>query len=360
MLVLRERDVLGLLSNLTVVEGRRFLDRLHSILREYAEQQKNSDADSNPKQPKTIHQPERTVIVTDLGSTSLFMPSSVTTSTGVKVVTLSQPAGLKGAVNLFSPDGTLLGLLNAEELTAFRTALAVMIPFVRWYRHSDQSLTNQSPSSGNMVVFGAGRQAEWHVKLALLLGGSSNVKQVSHITVVNRSSPRRMEQLFDTLKPRYPDVTFQILLKADPDYDARLRRVLEAADVVCGCTPSPTPHFPYSYLTAQEKPRFISLIGSYKPSMHEVDTETLLSGDGGDIYVDTRHACLAEAGELITAKVRPDQLIEIGELGDDTPLNTDANLVFKCVGLGIMDIVMAGELLTLAKEKGVGLVVDDF
>ena len=54
------------------------------------------------------------------------------------------------------------------------------------------------------------------------------------------------------------------------------------------------------------------------------------------------------------------QLIELGELLGDKPFALDGNLVFKCVGLGIMDTVMAGELLRMAQEKGVGLVVDDF
>ncbi|KIW55476.1 hypothetical protein PV05_04215 [Exophiala xenobiotica] len=335
MLILKERDVFSLLSNLSVPECRRLLDSLHNSLREY------SRTKHAPPSERTIHQPERDVIVTKLGNTTLFMPSSVTTSTGVKVVTISPTGGLKGAINLFAPDGTLLGVLNAEEVTAFRTSLAVMIPFVR-YPH---------PKT-NMLVFGAGRQAEWHVKLALLLGEGA----VKHVTVVNRSAPRRMEQLFATLKQKYPDVTLDLLLKTDGEYDAKLQESIKAADIICGCTPSTVPHFPASYL--DHKPRYISLIGSYKPEMQEVDAETLLSGEY--IYVDTEEGCLSEAGELIKANVQEHQLIELGELLGDKPFALDGNLVFKCVGLGIMDTVMAGELLRMAQEKGVGLVVDDF
>ncbi|OCT47253.1 Ketimine reductase mu-crystallin [Cladophialophora carrionii] len=332
MIILKERDVHSLLSDLSATECHRLLTSLHDVLRAY------SSAKDAALSEQTLHQPERGSIVTRLGNTSLFMPSSVTTSTGIKIVTIS-PGGLKGCINVFAPEGDLLGLLNAEEVTAFRTALAVMIPYVRWPR-----------SKKNIVVFGAGRQAEWHVKLALLLS------DVESITVVNRGTGRRMEQLFADLGHRYPGVMFELLLRTSDDFDSRLRPLLAASDVIFCCTPATTPHFPSSYLGT--KARFISLIGSYKPSMQEVDSATLLSGDC--IYVDTREGCLAEAGELINANVRGEQLVEIGQLRGVDPFTTNRSLIFKCVGMGIMDLVMASELLTMAQEKGLGVVINDF
>ncbi|OAP56560.1 hypothetical protein AYL99_09739 [Fonsecaea erecta] len=333
MIVLKERDVHSLLSNISVPECKRLRTDLHDILRAYSSTKNVSSSE------QTIHQPERVSIVTRTGNTSLFMPSSITTSTGIKTVTIS-PKGLKGCVNVFAPDGELLGILNAEEVTAFRTSLAVMIPYILWPN-----------TKRNIVVFGAGRQAEWHLKLALLLGNAM------HVTVVNRSSPRRMEQLFAELQRENADLVCRVLLKTAEDFDSQLQECLLSSDVIFCCTPSTTPHFPFSYLDT--KPRFISLIGSYKPSMQEIDSETLLSG--GDIYVDTKEGCLIEAGELIKAKVQGDKLIEIGELHKTKPLkNQGKNVIFKCVGMGIMDLVMAGSLLRMAMEKGTGLIVEDF
>ena len=332
MIILKEREVHSLLSNISVPECHHLLTSLHDVLRAY------STSKHVPPSDQTLHQPERESIVTKLGNTSLFMPSSITTSTGIKTVTISS-TGLKGCINVFAPEGELVGLLNAAEVTAFRTSLAVMIPYARW-----------SKEKTNMVVFGAGRQAEWHIKLALLLS------EVKRITVVNRSGGRRMEQLFANLTHEYPQVVFELLLQSSDDFDSRLRQTLTGSDVIFCCTPATTPHFPFSHL--DKKARFISLIGSYKPAMQEVDSETLLSGDR--IYVDTKEGCLVEAGELINAKVGADQLIEIGELQDSDQLATEKNLIFKCVGLGIMDLVIAGELIEMAKEKGVGLTMDDF
>ncbi|KIX99592.1 uncharacterized protein Z520_04225 [Fonsecaea multimorphosa CBS 102226] len=332
MIVLKERDVHFLLSNISVPECHRLLNDLHDVLRAY------SSTKNAPPSEQMIHQPERESIVTRTGNTSVFMPSSITTSTGIKTVTISSK-GLKGCINVFTPDGELLGVLNAEEVTAFRTSLAVMIPFIRW----------PNPKR-NLVIFGAGRQAEWHLKLALLLS------DVKHVTVVNRGGPRRMERLLADLQQKNSDLVCRVLLKTAEDFDSLLRECLLSSDIIFCCTPSTTPHFPFSYL--DKKPRFISLIGSYKPSMQEVDSETLLSGE--HIYVDTREGCLVEAGELIKAKVQGDKLIEIGEIQDMKPLGTGKNLIFKCVGMGIMDLVMAGSLLEMAKEKGMGLIVDDF
>lgn len=334
MIVLKESVVYSLLSNISVPECHRLLSILHSVLQTY------SASKTTPPTSQTLHAPERESITTTLGNTTLFMPSSITTSTGIKVVTLSAAKGLKGCVNVFGPEGDLRGVLNAEEVTAFRTALAVMIAYTRW----------AGPKT-NMVVWGAGRQSEWHVKLALLLG------DVKRVTVINRSGVRRMEALFEDLRQRYPSTVFTTLLRSREDFDSRLRETLAASDVICCCTPATTPHFPASYLD-DGKRRFISLIGSYKPSMHEVDAETLLSGDC--IYVDTREGCLVEAGELIDAHVTAEQLVEVGELHSDEVFTTEKNVVFKCVGMGIMDLVIAGELLEMAKEKGVGLTVDDF
>jgi ornithine cyclodeaminase/alanine dehydrogenase-like protein (mu-crystallin family) len=333
MLILRERDVLSLLSNLSKAGTRSLLSSFHKLLRQY------SSSHHEQLSEKLIHQPERVSIVTKDGNTALFMPSSVTTSTGIKVVTVPSKGLIKGSINVFAPDGELEGVINAAEITAFRTSLAVMIPFELYQK-----------DKANIVVFGAGRQAEWHIKLALLLA------DVKYVTVVNRSGPGRTEPLFEDLRSKYPAVKFDVLLKDDPKYDVLLQARLKDAKVIFCCTPSVVPHFPASYLDST--PRFISLIGSYKPNMQEIDASTLLSGDR--IYVDTKEGCLVEAGELIMANVKEDQLLEIGELPKDAPLEDTGNVIFKCVGMGVMDVFMAAELLRMAKEKQLGVIVDDF
>lgn len=297
----------------------------------------------------------REVIYTSEQNTTLIMPASDThATTGLKVVTLPGKGGApKGAINIFSPEGNLEGVLNAELITAFRTALAAMVPFV-WHglREGRES---------EVLVFGAGKQAEWHVRLVLLLAG----ERVKRVTVVNRGR-KGVEKLWGELAEvdkAYPDVELVYRSREDADFgNDQLKEVVSAADAVFCCTPSTEPLFTGDYLQGTKR-RFISCIGSYKPHMQEIDSTTLLLG--GKILVDSKEACLKEAGELIIAGVQEEQLIEIGELDIQTSLDGktaggEGHTVFKCVGMGIMDLVVGRELLNIAGEKGVGVKIDEF
>lgn len=55
------------------------------------------------------------------------------------------------------------------------------------------------------------------------------------------------------------------------------------------------------------------------------------------------------------------QLVEIGEVYSGShAVENDGNVVFKCVGMGIMDLVIAQKVLDVAMEKGLGMQVDGF
>ncbi|KAJ5287356.1 hypothetical protein N7478_003042 [Penicillium angulare] len=350
MHILSEPDVTRVFRNLTQKQCKDFIKVLGDALVGYS-------AESQPSVPaseKLIHQPLRTGFLTKDNNTSLFMPVSNTATTAVKVVTVGQ-AGIQGTINVFSPEGRLQGLLAAAEVTAFRTALASMTLFVRCC-----SLRKE-----NVVVMGSGRQAEWHARLALLLYPDL----IRRVTFINRGRKRLAEMesdVFSELRKRYPDTSISAFAKeGTPDYDAKLLGELQASDVIFSCTPSSEPNFSFSDLQSVPKQRFISLIGSYKPHMHEIDTETLLSG-GGKVYVDSKSACLEESGELITGNVTEDQLIEMGDLlgtkdsSESIDIPEGCNVIFKCVGMGLMDLVVGKELLDIGSEPGLGTHVDGF
>ncbi|KAL3471543.1 hypothetical protein BJX99DRAFT_266680 [Aspergillus californicus] len=328
MHLLPEPAVAQILRQLTQEQCLDFLSTLDEALTTVSAQS------ASPESEQLVHQPLRTAITTKDENLSLFMPVSNTASTGIKIVTASKSHGIIGVINIFSPKGELVGLLSAAEITAFRTALAIMSLFVRC----------EALRKGNVIIFGSGRQAEWHARLSLLLVPS----QIRRITFVNRGQ-RRLDELekdvIGDLRRSYPGVAMTTLSKeGTEDYDSRLRSELAACDVIFSCTPSTEPNFPYAYLQPK-KQRFISLIGSYRPHMQEIDSETLLSG-GGSVYVDSREACLEESGELIRAKVTGDQLVELGELygtiGEkgSVDVKEGSNVVMKCVGMGIMDLVI--------------------
>ncbi|RDH26958.1 hypothetical protein BDQ94DRAFT_154740 [Aspergillus welwitschiae] len=338
MLVVREADVYQILCDLSPQQARRFLDTLSAALILYSKENRFANREI------LLHQPSRTHIVNKHNDTALFMPSSDTQTNGIKLIALPSGGGTAGAIILFTPSGEITGMVGPSHMTAFRTALATMTLFAK-VRHI---------SKKNMVIFGSGRQVEWHLRLAFLLTAG----EIENVWIINRGRERLdnlEKEVLSTLRLTHANVSFHLIAKEDtPRYNEVLRATLKSSDVIFCCTPSTSPLFPYSILRSSPKDRFISVIGSYKPHMREIDTETLLSG-GGRVFVDSADECLEESGELIDANVTKEALIEIGEyLGSQCSGYPEGNVVLKCVGMGIMDLVSSRLLLELAEECGVG------
>ncbi|KAH8175592.1 ornithine cyclodeaminase/mu-crystallin family protein [Sarocladium implicatum] len=347
MRLVPETALAGLLRNLSRDQALRLLSGLSSALETFSIQ----SADPGAEGP--ILQPLRTVMTTAEGNVRLFMPAADAETTGIKVATVPKQGDIRATISLFNQDGSLRGLLSAGEITAFRTALASMTLLVKV----------SGVSKSEFIIFGAGRQAEWHARLAAILFGD----ELSKITFVNRSRGRMAsmcEELVADLDKIAPNLKIEQLAKQDmseKDYAEKLRTALQSAGVMHGCTPSTEPLFPYSDLGSG--PKFISLIGSYKPHMQEIDSDTLLSG-GGKVFVDSKQACLEEAGEIIKAGLGEDSLVEIGDFFASSQQTVTAsqgqNVIFKCVGMGIMDMAVADELLKIASAENIGQEVDGF
>lgn len=96
--------------------------------------------------------------------------------------------------------------------------------------------------------------------------------------------------------------------------------------------------------------------------MVEVDEELIRRA--GKILVDSRDACGAEAGELIKAKIEPEDLVEVGELleldGKSIPdaVNSVKRAgdvtIFKSVGIGLQDTAIASAVFENAVSAGLG------
>ncbi|QIW99057.1 hypothetical protein AMS68_004575 [Peltaster fructicola] len=419
-------------------------------------------------------QPERTVVKRKDGSTTLFMPASSINSQGIKVVNVvppdekglpdldglsldtseshrsslsgtssprhsisnastlttstthssatsqsassllnsigtSQQTGttaestIRGSLTLMDNSGRTTGLINAEEVTAFRTALASTMLLKK--RHSVHDVT----------VFGAGKQAYWHMRLALLLRGN----EIHHLNIVTRSFESARNCIMRLYNPQPDDPNYvnmigekynsktkkNILTPMHTEYERLVKEYVRASNVIFCCTPSTSPLFPASYLINPEgrkKGRYIACIGSYKPQMVELHPDVLRYAvaphhehrhihkrqkEGGAIVVDTVDGCLKEAGEIIQAKLMPDQVVELGELfmlkrdaerkmrekglkvepgcsfQEDSGLKewlTRGNVIYKSVGLGLMDVTIGNELIRISRERGFGITIDQF
>ncbi|MCJ1367864.1 hypothetical protein MMC16_007000 [Acarospora aff. strigata] len=402
--VLSDSDVRSLLLSLSRAD---VLDLQHNL----AEALHQYSTGTNENGCCSMYQPQRISISPKDGQTTLFMPASTSTSIGMKVVTLadavpsvapsassvksdntltpspsiasSQSTTPRGSLTLFDSTGSPLGLINAEELTAFRTALASSIILYR--RSQVQTVT----------VFGAGKQAFWHIRIALLLRGHD----IKRVNIINRSFNRAqslMQEFYSADHSEWrSDTKFSILSSEFGEYNRLLKEEVRKADVILCCTPAIDPLFPADHLTATEgrkKGRYISAIGSYKPHMCELHPDILKqavtaahhhhhhkhAASEGVVVVDSLTACMQEAGEVIQAGLTPEQLVEIGELwmvkkaamkeiekggeGERGLKNwiEKGNIIYKSVGLGLMDICVGEDICRLARERGIGTMIENF
>lgn len=358
--VLSDNDVKSTLSSLSKSDVSEVADAFLQSLAQYSCHNESQ------------YQPERAVVKRD-AETSLFMPATTPEHIGVKIVGIAPAAtpqpgekpkpGLQATLTICDAQGKALGVLNAAEITAFRTALGSML------------LYRGRKRTANVLVFGAGAQARWHIRLALLLRGD----EIQRVTIVNRSRAR-MEELITSLKET--GVPSHVQLSVFEQGQSLENAVVES-DVIFTGVPSTTPLFPSTYLTsdkARAKGRYIAAIGSYRLDMQELDPELLkimADPDGlfrdqiwnGKLTVDSTEGCLAEAGELDKAGIKEEGLLEVGkipELRDSrSPRGLqqwleEGFLVYKSVGVGIMDIAIGSKLLALAEAKGKGVEISDF
>ena len=90
---------------------------------------------------------------------------------------------------------------------------------------------------------------------------------------------------------------------------------------------------------------------------------------GGVISVDSIAGCLSEAGELAKAEVSVERMLEVGALlqekaasgaGELSTWLEDGFVVYKSVGVGVMDLAIGQHLLSVATSRGIGLRVENF
>lgn len=134
---------------------------------------------------------------------------------------------------------------------------------------------------------------------------------------------------------------------------------LQEADIICTATNAQTPVF--SNLNIKSGVH-INAIGSYKPHIREIPTETIVRAK---IFVDHRESSLIEAGDIIIpikeGKIKEDNIIaELGELILETKLGrkTDKEItIFKSVGNAIQDLVTANQILVEARNQNLGTMI---
>lgn len=187
-------------------------------------------------------------------------------------------------------------------------------------------------------LFGAGVQARAQLQAVMAIRKIERVNLISRTTT---SAQQLSAEILDWTDPP------EVYLVSTP------QEVVQNADIVLCTTTSAIPLFDGNDL---QPGTHITAVGTFVPEKREVDTTTIRRAHR--IVVDSREACLEEAGDLIIPNAEIDA--EIGEIvnGDKQGRQSDDEITFfKSVGVAVQDAVAASAVLAEAEAKGLGTVV---
>jgi alanine dehydrogenase len=254
----------------------------------------------------------------------LLMPSVVPSGSGVKLVTVtpSNAGGdlpvVQATYTLFDgPTGAPVAVLDGTALTTLRTASVSAL----------YSQVLARPDASTLGIFGAGVQAESHIR------AHCETWELDQILVTSRS-PESAQRL--------------IGLCADLNVSIRDASPAEVAgcDIVCGCTPATEPVVPTN---AVRPGAHLNLIGAYRLDMREASADLLASSS---VYIEEIEAAKGEAGDIYQAVEEgamewSDTRGDLSDLANGRVQRTsdDEITLFKGVGLALEDLAVATAIL---------------
>ncbi len=280
--------------------------------------------------------PLRPHISTDKGVT-LFMPAYLHQSQdlGVKVVSIygdNPSVGLPritATVLILDPEtGLPKAFMDGSSLTAIRTGAGGGLAAELLSRRDSKTV----------ALFGAGVQARTQLSAVMAV---REIRGVNLISRTQASAQKLAAEIETWVNP--PSVN----LVSTP------QQAVQDADIVITATTSATPLFDGNDLSPGTH---VTAVGAYTPEAREVDSVTV---QRARVIVDSREACLAEAGALIIPKVQIDA--EIGEIvnGEKPGRQSDDEITFfKSVGVAVQDAVAGAAVLAEAEVLGLGTVVE--
>jgi ornithine cyclodeaminase/alanine dehydrogenase-like protein (mu-crystallin family) len=278
-----------------------------------------------------IQVPHRSTLTTPTQST-LVMPSRADNLLGCKFVGVPNEGsdGLSGTtVVLDDKSGKVKGVINARKLTALRNACGESTcPTLTWKLIIGSALSLRAVppkrEPRNLLIFGSGAQAYAHATVFLPL-----FTTLESCTIIVRTPTPRSEALLSDLKTHFPKIT--LTMGSFEDTSFNLSQAVHNANIILTLVPTTTPLFNSVDVTSGTH---LVLVGSYKPEMRDVDNELIKRG--GVIIVDSKEACLKEAGEIISTGLLSEDMVELGTIlgkqGEDLRTVGDVT-IFKSVSL---------------------------
>ncbi len=283
--------------------------------------------------------------VPERDAVTLFMPAYLAASGGMgaKVVSvfphnaeLGLPTIHAVVVLVNSATGQPQALLDGTYLTALRTG-AVSGAATDFLAR---------PDARTVAIFGAGAQGRTQLAAVCAV---RDIEQAWVYDTHVAAAERYVRELRG--QPGMPPCL---------DVATSPAAAVREADVICTATTSHSPVFD----SGDVRPgTHINAVGAFTPEMQEVDVAGLRAGR---IVVDSREACLAEAGDLIIPLrqrliTEAEAWTELGEIAaGQSPgrQSLDEITYFKSVGNAVQDVSVGQAVLAAARQLGLGIEVE--
>jgi ornithine cyclodeaminase len=241
----------------------------------------------------------------------------------------------QGVILLYEGDsGRLIAVLDAEEITAMRTAAVSAL--------ATDILARKEASV--MAILGAGVQGHQHLKSISLV---RNLSKVAVWDIVDESVK-------------------SFIASESSHYDAEIVGAITAeeavadADIICTVTPAREPILMRNWVRAGTH---VNAVGSCTPHQQELES-TLVAQSR--LYTDRGESMFNEPGDFLIPKreglITEDHLVgELGELltGKAAGRESDEEItLFKSLGLAIEDLATGYFVYEKAMERNIGTLVD--
>lgn len=288
--------------------------------------------------------PLRQVITADEGRGNFaFMPaySSKLGAAGIKIVNIFPGNRERGEATTIGQvllmddkSGEVLALMDGSFITKFRTGAASGAAFTLFAR-DDAKIG---------CLIGTGGQADCQLEAMLA------ACDLDEVRIVARDFAKT-EKFTEEMSERFKDSGTKLIAYDDAN------EAVDGADVIVVVTVSTEPVFDANRV---KKGAVVSGVGSYTAEMNEIDPKLFKLAD--KIYFDSKDACIAESADiqipLREGLVSLEGLTgDIGEyaLGEISGREADDEIIiFKNVGLGILDLVIAKLIYEKAKNRKIG------
>jgi alanine dehydrogenase len=281
-----------------------------------------------------VSMPPKSYLVVDTGDFRA-MPASIPDAVGIKWVNVHLENKVKGIPSIMAvliyndPEtGYPLAIMDATEITAFRTAAASAI--------ASKHLAINNPQT--LGIIGAGYQAKPHIAAHLEI---FNLQQIKVYDIVKES----IDKLILSFQ-NYP-------IKECPLQDT------VASDIVCTLTPSRTPVIKREWIKSGTH---INAVGADAKGKQELETSIL---ENSIVFVDDLMQA-STAGEInvpvsngkfsIKQVYAPISDVIIGK--KKGRVNKDQITIFDSTGIAIEDIAIAKVIYEKAKKKKCYLSID--